>query len=55
MSRAMISLEKITNWDKEKLKKAKKYVWNIDEAQRRIFNDIPLYDGEIVEEKTKRG
>lgn len=55
MSRSMISLEKITNWDKEKLKKQKKYVWDINEAQRRIFNDIPLYDGEIVEDKTKRG
>jgi len=53
MSRVMISLDKITNW---KLKKEhKKYVWNIDEAKRRIFNDMPLYDDGIVEDKTKRG
>lgn len=51
----MISLEKITKWSDKKAQTRKKYVWDIDEAQRRIFNDMPLYDDGIVEDKTKRG
>lgn len=55
MSRSMISLKKITKWSDKKTKMGKKYVWDISEAQRRIFNDLPLYDDGIVEDKTKRG
>ena len=51
----MISLEKVTNWKQKKTSNIKKYVWDIDEAKRRIFNDLPLYDGKIVINKTKRG
>lgn len=55
MSRSMISLKASTNWKKKKIERLKTYVWDIDEANRRIYNDISIYDGDIVECKKKRG
>lgn len=54
MSRNMISIEKITNWDIKKLDNRKKYMWDIPTIQERIYNDLNPYDGEIVEDKRKK-
>lgn len=50
----MISIKASKNWYQEKQKKTKTFVWDIDEANHRIYNDIPMYSGEIVEDKKKR-
>ena len=55
MGREMISLQASTNWKNKKIQKHKTYVWDIDEANRRIYNDISIHDGDIVECKKKRG
>lgn len=55
MGRAMINLKASTNWEKKKIGKYKTYVWDIDEANRRIYNDISMVEGDIVECKKKRG
>lgn len=55
MGRQMISLQASTNWKEKKIKKAKTYVWDIDEVNRRVYNDISIIDGDVVECKKKRG
>ena len=50
----MINIKASKNWKKEKVNRAKTYMWDLDEANRRIYNDIPMYKGEIIEDKRKK-
>lgn len=50
MSRAMINIKASKKWG---IKETKTYYWDQDEASRRIYNDLDLYDGNIVSEDKK--
>ena len=50
----MINIKASKNWHQDKVKQAKTFIWDIHEANRRIYNDIPMYDGEIIEDKRKK-
>jgi len=50
----MINIKASKNWGTEKLKTKKTFVWDIDEVNRRVYNDISMYSGDIVPEKIKK-
>jgi hypothetical protein len=54
MGQRMINIKASKNWYQDKVKRAKTYMWDLDEANRRIYNDIPMYSGEIIEDKKKK-
>jgi hypothetical protein len=54
MGQRMINIRASKNWHQDKVKRAKTFTWDINEANHRIYNDIPMYDGEIVEDKRKK-
>lgn len=54
MGRAMISIKNSKNWQQDKVKTLKTYTWDIKEAERRIWNNLPLYDDNIVEDKKNK-
>lgn len=50
----MISIKNSKNWQQDKVKTLKTYTWDIKEAERRIWNNLPLYDDNIVEDKKNK-
>ncbi len=50
----MINIKASKNWEKAKNQKRKSFVWDIDEVNRRVYNDISMSSGGIVPEKTKK-
>lgn len=50
----MINIKASKNWNQARIKNHKKYVWDTDEANRLIYNDLPMHEADIVEEKYKK-